>query len=730
MNSGTSRILTLVFTDLADSTALKTQRGDQAVGELITRHRAHVRRLAAEAGGRIVDWAGDGCFLTFETPSAAVLFALRLQQVHGEEPDLPGVRTGIHMGEVSERPGPDGDAAHPRVEGLAVDLAARISGLARPAQVLMSSPVADSARQRLDSDALGRPILWRGHGGYSLKGFDTPLEIREAGLEGVAPFAAPAASDKATPTQPPGSAAHAVPPRAQGAATHAGRRPAWARLARLGMIAGTLSAATLLLLVWWATARAPHTPSAPQSQSVAPPAKKSVAVLPFVNMSGDSADEYLSDGMTEEIITALSKVSGLRVAARTSSFAFKSKNEDIETIGQQLRVGTVLEGSVRKAGSKLRITTQLINVADGFHLWSEDYDRDLADVFAIESDVAQRVADALKVTLLAAERQRLEQKPTDDLEAHQLYLKGRFYAGKYTKDGLNKGAEYFRQAIAIDPNYALAYSGLAYDYVLTTDWTLPAKEAMPKAKEAATKALAIDDTLAEAHAFLAMVYFWFDWDWSGSEREFKRAIELDPNSAVVRDFYGYCLGQLGYIEPALTECERALQIDPLSLEANSGLGVCLFFARRYDEALEQLHRTIDMEPSFWFAHYWLGLSYAQAGKFPEAITELQTARQLEDGIVEIVGMLGWTHGIAGQREEATRVLGELRERAQREHVPTFDIAVVYIGLGDKDQAFEWLDKAYAERSYYLTSLRSNPVFDSLRSDARFVALLKKMGLES
>jgi len=205
--AGSSRILTLVFTDLADSTALKTRRGDQAVGELIARHRAHVRRLAAESGGRIIDWAGDGCFLTFETPSAAVLFALRLQQAHSEEPDLPGVRTGIHMGEVSELPGPDGDVAHPRVEGLAVDLAARICGLARPAQVLMSSSVADSARQRLDSDAFDKPIRWRTHGSYSLKGFDEALEIREAGLQGVAPFEAPAASEKAMPAPPPGSTA-------------------------------------------------------------------------------------------------------------------------------------------------------------------------------------------------------------------------------------------------------------------------------------------------------------------------------------------------------------------------------------------------------------------------------------------------------------------------------------------------------------------------------------------
>lgn len=480
---GISWILTLVFADLADSTALKTRRGDKAVGELITRHRTHVIRLATECGGRIVDWAGDGCFLTFETPSAAVFFGLRLQQAHGTEVDLPGVRIGMHMGEVRERAGPEGDATHPRVEGLAVDLAARICGIAGPSQVLMSSSVADSARQHLDSDAFSQPIRWRTYGRYSLKGFDDALELREAGLEGISSFETPAASDKAAPVDPP--------------------RTATARwlTPRLGVIA-TLGGLFIAVLAWWVGSQparqpVPQTEAVSQAEAVSPPMRKSIAVLPFLNMSSDKENEYFSDGITEDLITALSKISGLHVAARTSSFAFKGKNEAIEKIGQQLHVDAVLEGSVAKAGNQVRITAQLINTADGYHLWSANYDRDLKDIFAIRSEVAQTVAKALQVTLGADELQTIERKPTEDLEAYQLYLKGR--RAITTFNDFATAGRYLQQAIARDPGYALAYSGMAYYYWGQVDWLMSGSEAFPRMREAAAKALQFDPSLAEAH---------------------------------------------------------------------------------------------------------------------------------------------------------------------------------------------------------------------------------------
>ena len=698
--AGTSRILTLVFTDLADSTALKTRRGDQAVGELITRHRAHVRRLAAESGGRIIDWAGDGCFLAFETPSAAVLFALRLQQAHGKEPDLPGVRTGIHMGEVSDRPGPDGDVGHPRVEGLAVDLAARISGLARPAQVLMSSSVADSARQRLDRDVLGQPILWRAHGSYSLKGFDEALEIREAGLQGVASFAPPAASEKATPTRPAGP-------------TATGRRTQ-----RLGVIA-TVVGVAIAVLVWWTMSqpRGPH-----------PPTRKSVAVLPFVNMSSDKENEYFSDGITEDLITALSKVSGLHVAAHTSSFAFKGKNEDVRTIGTQLNVGAVLEGSVAKAGNQVRITAQLINTADGYHLWSDSYDRELKEIFAVRSQVAQTVAKALQVTLGAGERRELEQKPTEDVEAYQLYLKGRHAAE--TLADWETAIRYLQQAIARDPGFALAYDGLAFYYTLIADWGMPGNEALPRAREAAEKALRLDPSMAEAHTWLGAVHWWYDYDYAAARREFETAIAMLPDSATAHAYYGKYLLAAGQAAEGIAEARRSIALDPLSPENNLLLALHFYFARRYDEAIKQLRTTLAVDPDYWPTHEFLGRAYARLGKFSEAVAELHTAKRLEgSGNAEIESALGRVYADAGNRTEATKVLNQLRERMRDQFVSGAFVATVYVGLGEIDEAFAALAQGAAQHSWFVPFWKVDPELDPLRSDPRFAALLKKVGLE-
>ncbi len=696
-----SRILTLVFTDLADSTALKTQQGDQRVGELIARHREHVSGLASAVAGRVIDWAGDGCFLTFETPSAAVTFALRLQQAHGEEPDLPGVRTGIHMGEVSERPGPDGDAAHPRIEGLAVDLAARICGLARPAQVLMSSTVADSARQRLDARLFGRPIAWRSYGGYSLKGFDKALEIAEVGLEGVAPFAAPLASEKATPARAAESTA----------------KPS--KLLRVGVIAAILGIASAGAW-WWTTSRQPD--------AAAQPARKSIAVLPFVNMSSDKENEYFSDGITEDLITALSKVSGLQVAARTSSFAFKGKNEDIKEIGAQLQVGAVLEGSVAKAGNQVRITAQLINVEDGYHLWSESYDRELKDVFAIRSDVAQTVADALQVTLAAGEREGIEQKPTEDLEAYQLYLKARYGIASVTTDGVNSAIGYLQEAVARDPNYALAHLGMAYYYMNITDGWMPANESLPRSRDAAETALRLDPSLAEAHTWLGVVHWWYDRDYEAARREFQTALAMQPNLPSAREFYGSFLLATGHIEEGLAESRRAVALDPLSSEANTWLGVNLYLARRYEEAIEVLRTTIARNTDLPYARLWLGKAYARAGRFPEAIAELSNVLKTED-MPEYESALGRVHADAGNTAEANAVLNHLRQRMRDEFVSAAWLATVQVGLHDMDGAFASLAQAATEHSYYAGWWKVDPELDLLRSDPRFAELLKTVGLE-
>jgi len=690
------RLAAIMFTDMVGYSAL-TQRNEALALELLEEHQRLLRPIFGKYGGREIKSIGDGFLVEFASALEAARCAIEIQKTLVEHNASAAserriqVRIGLHLGDVEVR---DGD-----VFGDGVNIAARIEPLADAGGICITGPVFDQIRNKIDAPLvrLGQP---------ELKNIQVPIDVYRVVL----------------PWQ------HAPPARSR----HGVRPKTWRRTGIAALVAIVL--VVVGVMVW--RYQQPATTTLQASLSPAAPTplarnadRKSIAVLPFVNMSADAADEYLSDGMTEEIITVLSKVRGLRVAARTSSFAFKGKNEEIEKIGQQLHVDTVLEGSVSKAGNKLRITTQLINIVDGYHLWSDSYDREMHDIFAIRTDVARRVADALKVELGVETQRRIKKKPTDNLEAYELYLKGRFYTIKWTKDGLSKGAEYFAQASAIDQNYALAYIGFAHNYIIAADYTVPAKTAMPKAKEAARRALAIDETLAEAHAFLAVAYLWFDWDWPGGEREFKRAIELDPNSTVVREYYGtYYLAASGHTDQAIAECERARQIDPLSLDVNTHLGVSLTFARRYDQALEQLRKTVDMEPNFWLAHFALGIVYVKVGKFHEAIAELQTARQLEDSILEIVGLLGWAYATAGQREEAARVLDELSEQAQRQYVPPYDVAIVYAGLGDNDRAFEWLEKMYVDRSYMLTWLR-HPVFDSLRSDPRFTALLKKVGLE-
>ena len=540
-----SRTLTLVFSDLADSTALKKQLGDLAVGELISRHRTHVTTIASSSAGRIIDWAGDGCFLTFQTPTAAVVFALRLQQAHQIEPDLPGVRIGIHMGEVSEGAGPGDGFANPRVEGLAVDLAARISGLARPAQVLMSAGVADSARQRLNSQQFGQAVDWRSHGTYVLKGYDEPLEIREVGFEGVTSFEAPVAGEKARPVQP----ARAL--------------PANSRLLRAGAIAFVLAIAAVGSW-WWTT-------------SSNPPAivTKSVAVLPFVAMSSSESDGYFADGLTEEIINALTTVPGLLVTARTSSFHFKGKNLPIPEIAAQLGVAHILEGSIRPAGDKVRITAQLIRASDGTHLWSETYDRSPDDVLTVQSEVAERVAGVLGVFLDDKTRDAMTTKGVGNPAAFVHYQKGAqlFYEGFAYGPFAPKAFEAQQElakAIAEAPDFADARLMHAVIYERLLEMALQRQPTAPFPERSAadlqqflvgdlTAAMGVART-PQHRAMLDFLLSLYSSDWSGLSA--KIATLLDRQECI-SDF-GWT-GQLvvfGKIDAVMRFTERRAACDP------------------------------------------------------------------------------------------------------------------------------------------------------------------------
>ncbi len=466
-----------------------------------------------------------------------------------------------------------------------------------------------------------------------------------------------------------------------------------------------------------------------------PPVKElqpSIAVLPFVDMSPQKDQEYFCDGMAEELINALTKIEKLQVASRTSAFQFKGEAHDIHEIGKKLKVQTVLEGSVRKARNRLRITAQLVNVADGYHLWSEKYDRDMEDTFAIQDEISLAIVDKLKVKLLGAEKENLVKRYTDDIEAYNLYLRGRYFWSKRTEQGLKQGIEYFKKAIKKDTHYALAYAGLADSYCLLCSYhILSPGESIPRAETAAKRAMEIDDSLAEAFEALAHVRILCDWTWSESEQEFKRAILLNPNFATARQRYSLLLTVMGQLDEAMVQIKEAQELDPLSLIINTDVALIFYIARQYDKAIEQSRSVIDMDPNFGVAHFVLGLAYEQKKRYKEAIQELQQGISTSGGITVMTGALGHTYALSGNTDEALTVLNELKELSKRRFVSPYSIATIYIGLGEIDQAFEWLQKASELRSVWLIHLhlKVDPRLDTLRRDGRFIGLLKKMGLE-
>jgi TolB-like protein/Tfp pilus assembly protein PilF len=457
--------------------------------------------------------------------------------------------------------------------------------------------------------------------------------------------------------------------------------------------------------------------------------RKSIAVLPFVNMSSDKENEYFSDGITEELINALANIDGLRVAARTSTFAFKGTNPSIRKVGEELNVGAVLEGSVRREGDRLRISAQLINVADGYHLWSNVYDRELKNIFVLEEELARSIAQALKPKLVQTSAVSLVKPTTTNLAAHDLYLKGRFFWNKRNPEALKKAIEYFQQAIEQDPSYALAYVGLADSTALLPEYGSGSEaEALPEARHAAHKALELDGTLAEVHELLGLISQ-YEYQWSAAETEIRRAIELKPENPSGHHRYGVLLSFHGRFEESLAEHERARQLDPASLVINGSVAGTFILARKYDRAIEQAKKTLELDPGFWLPREFLAIAYMGQGRYAEAVAELEKTGPSSTIPLRGVGIAGYAYAISGRRADALRLLEELEERSKREYVSPSARALIYIGLGDKDQAFAWLDRAYAERDWRLRELKTSALYDSLRSDPRFTRLLKQVHLE-
>jgi len=458
---------------------------------------------------------------------------------------------------------------------------------------------------------------------------------------------------------------------------------------------------------------------------------ESIAVLPLANLSGDSQQEYFADGMTEELIGDLARISALRVTSRTSVMRYKGSSKSLPDIAKELGVDAVVEGSVTRAGSQVKITAQLIDAVKDRHLWADSFQRELKDVLALQGEVARAIAGEIGVRLTPQERLRLADKKTVNPEAYEAYLKGEHHLFRRTAPDALKSLEYFRQAVEKQPDYALGYVGIAEAYEAaagSAQGALSPKEAFPNAKAAAMRAVELDSTLAEPHVRLAWSSFVFDRDWATAESQFQRALRLNPNLATAHEQYGIFLSRMGRFDEAIREMRRGQELDPVSLGGNTMMGIALSLARRDDEAIPWFRRVLDMDPNFLRAHFGLGHALVHMRKYEEAITEFQKAVELSGGGAAQLGALGYAYALANRRAEALEIVEKLKERAREHYVPLAMVSIIFSGLGDKDQAMTWLEKANEERDPWLTGLKVDRMFDPLRSDPRFLDLMQRVGL--
>jgi len=496
------------------------------------------------------------------------------------------------------------------------------------------------------------------------------------------------------------------------------KRRLWPTRSFIAALALIIIITLSILSVWRLRSRAPASTGI-----------RSIAVLPLENLSGDASQSYFADGMTDELITDLAQISALRVISRTSVMVYKGARKPLPQIARELNVDAVVEGTVLRSGDQVRITAQLIEAATDKHLWSQSYEGELRDTLALQNRVASAIADQIRINLTPQEQAALKNVKVVNPDAYESYLKGRYFWNKRTADGLKVALAYFKQAIEEDPKYAQAYSGLADTYALLGDWqyaVMTPKEAFPKAKAAAIKALELDNTLGEAHNSLAFVLDGFDWDFDSAGKEFQRGIELSPGYATAHHWYAWHVSLLGRYDEAIAEMRKAQNLDPLSLIINADLAEVLVLAHSYEESIQQSRKTIEMDPNFALAHNQLAQAYLQKHMYDEAVAELQQAVKLSGNSPTCMANLARAYVASGKRNEAVKLLGDLKKRSNPGYSNASEIAMIYASLGDTDQAMNWLEKGYEERFNPGVLLR--PGFDPLRSDPRFQILLRRIGL--
>jgi adenylate cyclase len=663
---------------------------------------------AAEAAGKLVRLpTGDGMALVFfTTPEAPVQCAVETSEALRSHPQLR-LRMGINTGPVS---GVADINDKSNIAGAGIHMAPRVTDLGDAGHILLSKRAAEDLAQYRRWESLLHDL--------------GEIEVKHGVKISIVNLYTETIGNREVPEK-----------LKQSFRKQSARR----RLKRVFIAGAIVAAIAVALLLFRSVGTSLRDVRQNDRAASLPIPEKSVAVLPFVDLSQARDQEYFCDGISEEILDALAKVEGLRVVARTSSFAFKGKNADVSEIAQKLNVGNVLEGSLRREGNRIRVAVQLINARDGFHMWSQTFERELQGVFAVQDEITRAVVDALKIKFAVA----LPAHKQPNTEAYDLYLKGRYFLSRKTEPDAKRAIDYFQQALAKDPNDALAYAGLSDSYlslIFPLNVAAP-REAMPKAKEAALHALAIDNALGEAHASLAYVTFFYDWDWPAAEREFRRAIELNPNNADAHHWYSHYLMAQGRIEESLTQSKRILELSPFDILFNVHLAWHYLYARQYDQALDQIEKTVEMDRNYAETYPWLGLILEQKGRYAEAIAAFQNAIRLFPGGSSIVeAELAHTYAVSGNREAAQKIIAELQKLAKSKYIPSFQIAAIYAGLSasparnaspprtEKDQVFGWLEKAYEERSDGLVYLNADQRFDSLRSDPRFTDLTRRVGL--
>jgi len=679
--------------DVVEYSTLLITEQTQVMGELTSVVKNTQRFQRGESEGKLVRIpTGDGMALVFfDDPQAPIECGMEIAAALKSHPEI-GLRIGIHSGPVNAVVDVSDRA---NVADAGIDMAQRVMDCGDAGHILLSKRVADDLapfpRWNPHLHDLGECEVKHGRK-ISLVNFYTDA------------IGNPNLPRKCRAQRPP--AARAAPSRSM-------------------ILIGSLVLLIALLIGFVKFSR--PTPNRP---AVATANAKSIAVLPFENLSHDPDNAYFADGIQEEILTRLSKIADLKVISRTSTQRYKGTPTNLLEIAKQLGVAHILEGTVQKAADQVRVNVQLINAQTDSHLWAEKFDRNLADIFAVESEIATKIADTLQAKLTGSEKQAIAARPTENSEAHQLYLKGRYFLSRRTEEGLKKSVEFFNQAIDKDSGYALAYSGLADSnmYLLKLAFLrgLSRKESYERAKAAATKALELDDNLAEAHTSLALVKMEYEWEWASSEGEFKRAIQLNPGFAEAHHQYSHYLTAMGRSSESLAESLRALELDPLSLVLNGHLAWHYLYARQYDQAIQQCQRTAELDRNYPETADFRGLAYEQKGMYREAIAELQMAVNLSGNSPHIKAELGHAYAIAGETTPALDILDELKRGSTETHISSYDIAVIYIGLGRKDQALEALENAYQERSEWLRYVKVDPRLDPLRGDPRFEKLANQV----